>query len=103
MGPYKVNDVIVWSSNKKCLDVFHASCIESWFHQKKNYSCPCCRQDFVLLDEVFNNDDRECCSSSAGRDDEEVEEDAGRCDDDEEVEILQRFSVNHSMGLSGEQ
>lgn len=46
---YKVNDVIVWSSNEECRDVFHERCITFWLSKKRknDATCPCCRQPFI--------------------------------------------------------
>jgi len=84
---YNVNDTVVWSSNKNCHDIYHESCLTSWFHQKKNFSCPCCRQDFVVLDEISNNN---CCSSSS---DVVVTREVG---EEEEVELLQRSNISNN-------
>lgn len=47
LDPYRVGDIVVWSSNEKCRDVFHESCIISWLTKKRNARCPCCRQQFI--------------------------------------------------------
>mmetsp|Transcript_25114 Transcript_25114/g.54393 ORF Transcript_25114/g.54393 Transcript_25114/m.54393 type:complete len:376 (+) Transcript_25114:207-1334(+) len=47
LDPYRVGDIVVWSSNENCRDVFHESCIISWLTKKRNARCPCCRQQFI--------------------------------------------------------
>ena len=44
---YRAGDMIVWSSNAECQDVFHESCFMTWAKRKGNPSCPCCRLRFV--------------------------------------------------------
>lgn len=51
-------DMIVWSSNAECQDVFHEACFKSWAQRKGYPICPCCRQSFVkeeILDRVLRS------------------------------------------------
>ena len=49
LNEYKVGSEIVWSSNMDCEHVFHVGCAEEWlFKGRENYSCPCCRRDYIV-------------------------------------------------------
>lgn len=54
LDPYKAGEIVVWSSNSKCMDHFHEHCIVAWLSKRRGGSdarCPCCRQHFI--DDIF--------------------------------------------------
>uniref|UniRef100_A0A7S2M1N8 RING-type domain-containing protein n=1 Tax=Skeletonema marinoi TaxID=267567 RepID=A0A7S2M1N8_9STRA len=68
LAEYEVSNVVSWSANPRCPHVFHEKCITKWFVSlgirsdvsddvfRKNVlnyrlECPCCRQEFVTIQE----------------------------------------------------
>jgi len=54
--PYEVGDEVTWSPEEVCLHAFHRDCILSWLCKKREHLCPCCRQEFCIL-EIQPSDD----------------------------------------------
>lgn len=50
---YEEGDVVVWSSNPKCIHAFHRECVTDWLiKMQPETPCPCCRQEFTDLEEI---------------------------------------------------
>eukprot|EP00535_Pseudo-nitzschia_heimii_P001445 CAMPEP_0197185510 /NCGR_PEP_ID=MMETSP1423-20130617/12091_1 /TAXON_ID=476441 /ORGANISM="Pseudo-nitzschia heimii, Strain UNC1101" /LENGTH=279 /DNA_ID=CAMNT_0042636591 /DNA_START=13 /DNA_END=852 /DNA_ORIENTATION=+ len=53
LSDYRVGDVVTWSSNPKCIHVFHRDCVVDWLIKiQPETPCPCCRQEFTDLQEI---------------------------------------------------
>lgn len=51
LDPYRVHDVVVWSSSPDCRHVFHQHCLVEGLSRAKNDDtpCPCCRIVFCAI------------------------------------------------------
>ena len=53
---YEEGDVVVWSSNPKCVHAFHRECVTDWLiKMQPETPCPCCRQEFTDLGKIREN------------------------------------------------
>lgn len=57
MEEYREGDEICWSHNERCLHAFHRECIIEWLIRHDD--CPCCRHNFLSLDDDPEDDEME--------------------------------------------
>ena len=50
LSEYKPGEVLVWSSNRSCMHVYHQECLLEYLVKVKDGSTPCplCRQSFLI-------------------------------------------------------
>jgi hypothetical protein len=49
---FVVGDAAAHASNKNCPHVFHEKCILSWLVARQDPLCPCCRQQFTVINKL---------------------------------------------------
>lgn len=49
---YKVGETIAYSHHMNCIHCYHEDCILEWLLQTRQKTCPECRRDFLLPEEV---------------------------------------------------
>lgn len=49
---YKDGDAVAWSKEATCKHAFHSECIIPWLAKNDDPKCPCCRQEFCLVEPV---------------------------------------------------
>jgi len=50
--PYEPGDQVAWSGEEHCKHAFHRECIIPWLAKKEEPKCPCCRQDFCIVEPI---------------------------------------------------
>ena len=50
--PYEAGDSVTWSGEECCKHAFHSDCIIPWLAKKNEPKCPCCRQDYCVVEPV---------------------------------------------------
>lgn len=50
--PYEPGDQVAWSGEECCKHAFHSECIIPWLAKKSEPKCPCCRQDYCVVEPV---------------------------------------------------
>ena len=48
--PYEDGDQVSWSKEEACQHAFHQECIIPWLAKKEEPKCPCCRQEFCVVE-----------------------------------------------------
>ena len=48
--PYEEGDLVSWSKEVACQHAFHQECIIPWLAKKDEPKCPCCRQEFCVVE-----------------------------------------------------
>lgn len=54
--PYEPGDQVAWSGESCCQHAFHSECIIPWLAKKSEPKCPCCRQDYCIVEPVTASD-----------------------------------------------
>jgi len=54
--PYENGEKVTWSKEESCPHAFHTECIIPWLAKKNESKCPCCRQDFCIVEPVTPSD-----------------------------------------------
>jgi hypothetical protein len=49
---YEIGDQVAWSREEVCKHAFHGECIIPWLAKKNEPKCPCCRQDYCIVEPV---------------------------------------------------
>jgi hypothetical protein len=49
---YETGDQVAWSREEVCKHAFHGECIIPWLAKKNEPKCPCCRQDYCIVEPV---------------------------------------------------
>jgi hypothetical protein len=48
--PYEPDDQVTWSKEDTCQHVFHSECIIPWLAKTQEPRCPCCRQEYCVVE-----------------------------------------------------